>query len=121
VSDLIQKIALAIDPLTFRSREKFIAYCLKDGDDQETAERYAQMTYGGNIEQALHNATQALAAIKSAGYAVVPIAKMDELVIAAGNCWGAGSEQHNLVRDMADLIAKHRPIVPALIADGAVQ
>jgi hypothetical protein len=63
-------------------------------------------------------AQAALTAITEAGYAVVPVAKMDDLVIAAGNHWGAGSEQHNLVRDMADLIAKHRPIVPAIIEAG---
>lgn len=69
---LIEAIARAIDPLAFRSREKFIAYCLKDGDDQITAERYAQMTYGGNIEQAMFNAQAALTAITEAGMVIVP-------------------------------------------------
>lgn len=32
--------------------------------------------------------------------------KLDELILAARNHWGAGSEQHNLVRDVADALLR---------------
>lgn len=34
--------------------------------------------------------------------------RLDDLVIAAANHWGAGSEQHNLIRDVADAVLRHR-------------
>ena len=36
--------------------------------------------------------------------------RLDNLVIAARNHWGAGSEQHNLVRDVADAVLRARKV-----------
>lgn len=35
--------------------------------------------------------------------------RLDDLVIAARNHWGAGSEPHNLIRDVSDAILRYRP------------
>ena len=35
--------------------------------------------------------------------------RLDDLVIAARNHWGVGSEPHNLIRDVSDAILRYRP------------
>ncbi len=40
--------------------------------------------------------------------------KLDALVIAASMHWGSGSQEHNLVRDISDAVAKIPAITAAL-------
>lgn len=41
--------------------------------------------------------------------------KLDDLIAAASRHWGAGSEQHNLVRDVADAVSRFISEKPAAL------
>lgn len=49
-------LARAIDPYAFASWEGMVAHCLRNGDSQEDAERWATMTYGRNMDDAREKA-----------------------------------------------------------------
>lgn len=55
-----EDLAKVIDPHAFASWEGMVAHCLRAGDSQEDAKRWATMTYGPNMEAALATADAAL-------------------------------------------------------------
>lgn len=59
---VIERVARAIDPDSFRRWQEMYDYCVRQDDDEETAKFYADQTYGKNIEQARAAATAALSA-----------------------------------------------------------
>lgn len=58
-----EAVARIIDPFAFRGRESMIAYCLRAGETQEDAERYATASYP--TEEALAKADAILALAKA--------------------------------------------------------
>lgn len=48
----IEQAARIIQPITFRSYDDLVAYCLRNGDGIETATRYADRTYGDDMVNA---------------------------------------------------------------------
>lgn len=51
-SQWIEQAARIIQPITFRSYDDLVAYCLRNGDGIETATRYADRTYGDDMVNA---------------------------------------------------------------------
>ena len=51
-SQWIEQAARIIQPITFRSYDDLVAYCLRNGDGIETATRFADRTYGDDMVNA---------------------------------------------------------------------
>ena len=51
-SEWIEQAARIIQPITFRSYDDLVAYCLRNGDGIETATRFADRTYGDDMVNA---------------------------------------------------------------------
>lgn len=59
----VEEVARIIDPTAFKSHAAMVAYNLKAGEDQETAQRYADRVDGPYIEEALAKARTILQAL----------------------------------------------------------
>lgn len=60
---LVERVARIIDPTSFRYHESMFSYCLAQGDDDSTAERYADETHGASMETAREIAREAIASM----------------------------------------------------------
>lgn len=56
-----EAVARTIDPIAFKSHEEMIAYCLRQGDSEEMAKRYADGAYGRTVDEAYAKADAILA------------------------------------------------------------
>jgi hypothetical protein len=68
----IDAIARVVNPSAFKMFEAMKLYCLRSGDSEETAERYAIMAYGRLVDEARETA-------RSAFRAIAPIAAVQVL------------------------------------------
>ena len=66
--DEVERVARAIDPHSFRMWQGMFDYCIKSGDDEETARRYADSAEGPRIEKAKESARAAKAALREQSY-----------------------------------------------------
>ena len=76
MNDVVERVARAIDPSAFRAWQSMYDYCIRTGDDEVTARRYANSADGPRVERAKTQARAAIAAMRE------PSAEMHAAMVA---------------------------------------
>lgn len=68
LDEVVDRVAWAINPLSFKQWQSMYDYCIRHGDDEQTARRYADVMHLPDIKKVHEQARAAIAAMSNAGW-----------------------------------------------------
>lgn len=92
-NEIVELVARAIEPHAFKAWQSTYDYCIRVGDDEATARRYADGADGDRVEKALTQARAAIAALRE------PSEAMIEAAIEEAGPVGCCCHTHRTMRD----------------------
>lgn len=69
--NIIERVARAVDPMAFRAWQGMYDHCIRQGDDEATARKYADMSERPRIDAAKAAARAAIAALREPSDAMI--------------------------------------------------